>query len=63
MTIRIIAILLVVLLVVLLEAALIFFYGPDVMNLAADFAARVVAKVEKKIDAELERWQDILEDK
>lgn len=56
MAIKIIA----VLLVILLYAALIFFYGPVVLNLAADFAAMVVAKAEKKINAALERWQDIL---
>lgn len=49
-----------VLAVILLYMALIFFYGPDVMNLAADFSAWVIAKAEKKINAALERWQDIL---
>lgn len=56
MVIKIIA----VLLVILLYAALAFFYGPDMLDLAADFSARVVAKAEKKINAALERWQDIL---
>ena len=49
------------LVLILAYAALIFFKGPDVLDLAADFSARVVAAAEKKINAALERWQDILD--
>lgn len=49
------------LVLILAYAALIFFYGPDVLDLAADFSARVVAAAEKKINAALDRWQDILD--
>lgn len=50
------------LVLILAYAALVFFYGPDVLDLAADFSARVVAWAEKKINAALERWRKIMEE-
>lgn len=51
-----------VLCIILLIAAVLFFKGPAILDLAADFSAAVVYQLEKSIKAALKRWQDILEE-